>query len=98
VLSIINIVVALSAASDIKGILVVLHRNLHSILTGRVILNLRRVGYEAIVSEVPVVSTLMLGEIFPTSNVPQTSDFTSIPERAGELENGENVLIAINSR
>lgn len=80
VFSIINIVVALSAVGDIKAALIVLHRNLHSILTGRIILNIRRVGYEANVSEVPVASTLMFGDNFPTSP-PRSSDFTDLSEQ-----------------
>jgi len=82
ILSIINIVVALTALrSNKEVILIVLHRNIHSILSGRIILDIRRVGYEVNPSELPAYSSLIFGESLPNPISVQFSELNDTSEQ-----------------
>jgi len=71
VLSIINVTVALPGLSRILSIL---HRNIHSIVTGRIILDIRRAVYESNESGVLSASSLIFGDRLTTSISSQSQE------------------------
>jgi len=64
ILSTINVVIGLTAPRPGRTTIILgfLHRNIHSILSGRIILDIRRAVYRATASELPTVSTIIFGE------------------------------------
>lgn len=61
ILSILNVAI-IPTPGDSNNYLTSLHRDIHSILTGRIILDIRRAAYETNESGAPTISTLMFGD------------------------------------